>query len=58
MQLVQIKEPETNLTRMITQLTKMIDDMGTNLNEQKSFLNKYLAAPKLFRKGLFTTYVK
>jgi hypothetical protein len=57
-QLLQIKEPELNLTMMMTQLNKMIDDMGTNLNEQKSFLNKYLATPKFFRKGLFTTYVK
>jgi hypothetical protein len=58
MQLLQIKEPEANLTTMIPQLNKMIDDMGNNLNEQKSFLNKYLATPKLFRKGLFTTYAK
>jgi hypothetical protein len=58
LQLLHIKQPEANLTAMISQLNKMINDMESNLEEQRSFLNKYLATPKFFRKGLFTTYVK
>lgn len=58
MQLAQVKNPDANLSTSIPQLSKMIDDLGTTLNEQKSFLNKYLATPKFFRKGLFSGYVK
>jgi transglutaminase/protease-like cytokinesis protein 3 len=57
-QLQQTKDPDPNLAGMIPQLNKMIDDLEVGLNEQKTFLNKYLVTPKLFRKGLFAGYVK
>jgi hypothetical protein len=55
-QLNNIKNPDVNSSAMITQLNRSIRDATTNLNEQKSFLEKYLKTGKMFRKSLFYKY--
>lgn len=52
-QLNNIKNPDTNTSKLITQLNKSIDHSTTNLNEQEAFLDKYLKTEKLKRKSLF-----
>jgi Transglutaminase-like superfamily len=55
-QLNNIKNPDSNTSSMITQLNKSIDNATVNLNEQKTFLEKYFKTGKLFRKSLFYKY--
>ena len=55
-QLNNIKNPDANTSAMITQFNKSIGDATVNLNEQKSFLEKYLKTGKFFRKSLFYKY--
>jgi len=51
-----IKKANSTTAGSILQLIKSIDEAELNLNEQKSFLDKYLKTGKLFRKTLFVKY--
>ena len=56
LQLNTLKNPDSNLATSITQLIKSLNDATVNLNDQKTFVDKYLKAGKLTRKSLFTKY--
>jgi len=51
-----IKNPEANEKMSINQLNHLLEEATTNLNEQKTFLTKYLSTSKLFRKAMFYKY--
>jgi hypothetical protein len=53
----QIKNPDSNILSSINQLNKSINEAYQNLDEQKTFLEKYLLTGKLFRKSLFYKYI-
>ena len=53
----QIKNPDSNILSSINQLNKSINEAYQNLDEQKTFLEKYLSTGKLFRKSLFYKYI-
>jgi len=48
-----VKSTDANLSSLIIQLNKSVDDTYLNLNEHKMFLDKYFKTNKLFRKSLF-----
>ncbi len=54
--LSEIQNPDVNMTVGINQLTKAIAEAMLNVNEQKTFLQKYFKTSKLFRKSLFYKY--
>jgi transglutaminase/protease-like cytokinesis protein 3 len=54
--LSEIKNPDANMLVAINQLTKAIDEAMINVNEQKTFLQKYIKTSILFRKTLFYKY--
>lgn len=54
--LKEIKNPDSNTATSIIQLLKSIDEAMMNLNEQKSFLDKYFSSGKMSRKSLFYKY--
>lgn len=49
----QINKPDTNTSNMIKQLTKSIDDVATNMAEQKDWLKTYFSKGKSGRKSMF-----
>jgi hypothetical protein len=51
-----LKNPDSNLAISITQLNKSLNDATVNLNDQKTFVDKYIKSGKLTRKTLFTKY--
>lgn len=55
-QLNDIKNPNSNYTTLIMQLLRSVDEALANLNEQKTFLEKYFSTGKMFRKSLFYKY--
>jgi hypothetical protein len=54
--LKEIKTPDSNIATSIIQLNRSIDEVIVNLNEQKTFLDKYFSTAKVFRKSLFYRY--
>jgi hypothetical protein len=56
LQLSSIKNPDSNTSISISQIYKSMDDATKNLNEQKTFVDKYFKTSKMFRKSLFTKY--
>lgn len=48
-----VKFADTANQATLTQFRRSIDEASKNLNEQKTFLNKYLSTGKLLRKSLF-----
>ena len=54
--LKEIKNPDSNVATSILQLNRSIDEAMINLNEQKTFLDKYFSTGKIFRKSLFYKY--
>lgn len=48
-----IKNPDANVTTMIKQLNRSINDATTTLEDRKAFLVKYFNTRTIFRKGLF-----
>jgi hypothetical protein len=51
-----LKNPDYNLATSINQLNKSLNDATVNLNDQKAFVDKYLKAGKLSRRGMFNKY--
>jgi len=54
--LLEIKNPGQDMAASMLQLNRSIDDATVNLNEQKTFLNKYFGTSKILRKSLFYKY--
>jgi hypothetical protein len=49
----QISNPDANISNMIKQLTKSLDDVSTNIAEQKDWLKTYFSKGKSGRKSMF-----
>jgi hypothetical protein len=56
LKLKEIKNPNSDFAASIIQLTRSIDEAALNLNEQRTFLNKYFSTGKILRKSLFYNY--
>lgn len=53
-----IKNPDTNTSNMISQLTKSVDDATTRLIEQQDWLKTYFSKGKLGRKSSFYVRIR
>jgi hypothetical protein len=56
LKLKEINNPNSDIATSIIQLNRSIDEATLNLNEQRTFLNKYFNTGKLLRKSLFYNY--
>jgi len=53
-----IVKPEPNISSLVRQLNKSLDESTVSLNEQKAFLGKYIRTEKSLRKSLFYKQIR